>query len=403
MNYKAIKIEDFNYELPEEKIAFFPEAVRDQSKLLVYKNGITTDRKFHELPDLLTNEHLLVFNNSKVIHARFLVKNKTGASIEIFLLEPILPTVEISKAFQQTGEVTWKCFIGNAKKWKQNIDFEVTIDGKKITIEAEKRLYESSFEVTFRWKEAAVTLGEWIEAYGKMPLPPYIKREVIAEDNDRYQTIFAKDDGSVAAPTAGLHFTPTTLNKLNEKGIKTTEVTLHVGAGTFKPVSTEIIGEHYMHREQLILTRDNIAFLLENINKKWVAVGTTVTRTLESLYIIGAKLKLGIENPQHVNQWEVYENKDILTVTPEESLGEIMNFLDRNGETYLHGSTAMIILPNYKPQLVKSLITNFHQPKSTLLLLVSAYLGEKWKDVYVHALQNNSRFLSFGDSNFYEP
>ncbi len=402
MKYKTIKIDDFNYHLPEEKIAYFPAEVRDQSNLLVYRKGEITDAKFYQLPDFLTDEHLLIFNNSKVIHARFLVKNKTGASIEIFLLEPLLPTSEISKAFQQTGEVTWKCFIGNAKKWKYNLDFEVFINGKTIVIEAEKKQSESSFEVTFRWKESSVTLGEWVEAYGKMPLPPYIKRDVIAEDNDRYQTIFAKDEGSVAAPTAGLHFTPNVLKSLENKGIKTAEVTLHVGAGTFKPVNTEEIGDHFMHREQILLSRENIAFLLNNINKKWVAVGTTVTRTLESLYIIGSKLKLGIENPMLVNQWEVYENRDILTVTPAESLTEILRFLDENGEPFLHGSTAMIILPNYKPQLVKSLITNFHQPKSTLLLLVSAYLGEKWKNIYEHALQNNYRFLSFGDSNFYD-
>jgi S-adenosylmethionine:tRNA ribosyltransferase-isomerase len=399
---KDILIDDFNYELPEEKIAFFPVSQRDQSKLLVYQNGHITDARFADLPNFLTPDYRLIFNDSKVIHARLLVHNATGAAIEIFCLEPLQPTTEIANAFTQTGPVVWKCLVGNAKRWKQPLSFPVVFDDKTLMITATKgECKDGAFKVTFSWPDSSVTLSEWLEQYGKMPIPPYIKRAAEKDDEQRYQTVYARYDGSVAAPTAGLHFSKPVIKALNDKGIATDYVTLHVGAGTFKPVSCERIGDHYMHREQIVISRQFIDSLIEDRQKKIVAVGTTVARTLESLYLIGAKLKLHRPHPLEVEQWEAYEDTELTQVPVEEALQTIRKYMEQQHTDTLYAATRLMIVPGYQRKLTQAIITNFHQPKSTLLLLISSFLGNQWKEVYAHALSHGYRFLSFGDSNLY--
>ena len=401
---KNIRIDDFDYPLPDERIAFYPKESRTTSKLLVYRRGSheITDSDFASLPDFLTPDMMVVFNDSKVIHARLLVHNATGAAIEIFCLEPLAPTTELSAALAQTGPVTWKCFVGNAKRWKQPLSFEVTVNGHNLTVTAEKgRQVENAFEVHFSWQDRGVTFAEWVEAYGKTPLPPYIKRQAETGDETRYQTVYAHYDGSVAAPTAGLHFSKELLQDIENKGIETEYVTLHVGAGTFKPVTADTIGDHYMHDEQIVIRRELVEHLLCTTDKKIVAVGTTVTRSLESIFIIGAKLQLGLPNPLHVEQWEVYENPAISTVSVEDALKAILHFLDEKGLEYVTASTCLMIVPSYSFKMMRAIITNFHQPKSTLLLLISAYLGDAWRDIYQHALSHEYRFLSYGDANLY--
>ena len=399
---QKIRIEEYNYPLPAEKIAYFPAGSRDQSQLLVHKDGTITDATFKDLAQFLGPNDVLAFNNSRVIHARLLVQNRNGAAIEIFCLEPLAPTREIQEAFVQTCRVSWKCFVGNAKRWKEPIEFTVEVNQKPITITAVKgENSDGAFEVTFLWEDEMVTLAEWIEAYGKIPLPPYIKRAAQTDDEQRYQTIFAQHNGSVAAPTAGLHFTEEVFRSLEEKKIETLWVTLHVGAGTFKPVSTETIGEHIMHKEQIVITRETIEAILNCNNKKIIAVGTTVARTLESLFIIGAKLNLNLPDPFNVQQWEIYENEELQRVDANTSLKAIYNYIVTNNLPFLTASTALMITPGYEHKIARGLITNFHQPQSTLLLLIASYLGEKWKEIYQHALTHNYRFLSYGDSNLY--
>ena len=399
---QKIRIEEYNYPLPAEKIAYFPAGSRDQSQLLVHKDGTITDATFKDLAQFLGPNDVLAFNNSRVIHARLLVQNRNGAAIEIFCLEPLAPTREIQEAFVQTCRVSWKCFVGNAKRWKEPIEFTVEVNQKPITITAVKgENSDGAFEVTFLWEDETVTLAEWIEAYGKIPLPPYIKRAAQTDDEQRYQTIFAQHNGSVAAPTAGLHFAQEVFRSLEEKNIETLWVTLHVGAGTFKPVSTETIGEHIMHKEQIVITRETIEAILNCNNKKIIAVGTTVARTLESLFIIGAKLNLNLPDPFNIQQWEIYENEELQKIDANTSLKAIYNYIVTNNLPFLTASTALMITPGYEHKIARGLITNFHQPQSTLLLLIASYLGEKWKEIYQHALTHNYRFLSYGDSNLY--
>ena len=401
---KNIRIEDYDYPLPESRIAYYPAEQRDSSKLLIFnkKEDKITDTVFHHLPDFLSENHWIVFNNSKVIHARLLVHNATGAAIEIFCLEPLKPTSDPAVAFTLSGCVTWKCMVGNARKWKHPIDIEVPLDERVIRIRAERgEATEGTFEVTFTWAETEVSFAEWIEAYGKVPLPPYIRRDAEDSDSERYQTVYARHDGSVAAPTAGLHFTDELLATLVAKGVQTEYVTLHVGAGTFKPVSSETIGGHFMHEEKIVITEDFIRKLLKNKDKQLIAVGTTVTRTLESLFVVGAKLHLGLDNPLLVEQWETYENPKIHEVTLDQSLTAILNHLEEQDTDLLRAATRLIILPTYTRHIVNGLITNFHQPKSTLLLLISNFLGDDWRRIYRHALDNGYRFLSYGDANLY--
>ena len=403
-NSRNIRIEDYDYALPESCIAYYPATERDKSKLLIFnkKEDKIIDTVFHQLPEFLSEKQWLVFNNSKVIHARLLVHNATGAAIEIFCLEPLAPSSDPAVAFTLSGSVTWKCMVGNARKWKHPLEIEVPIDDRIVRIRAERgEAVEGTFEVTFTWPDTDVSFAEWIEAYGKVPLPPYIHREAEDSDTERYQTVYARHDGSVAAPTAGLHFTDELLHTLNEKGIETEYVTLHVGAGTFKPVSAETIGGHFMHEEKILVTEAFIRKMLTNSEKQLIAVGTTVTRTLESLFVVGAKLHLGLEDPLFVGQWETYDNPAIHEVTVNQALTAILDYMDRHDTDMLRASTCLIILPTYTRHIVNGLITNFHQPKSTLLLLISNFLGDRWRHVYRHALENNYRFLSYGDSNLY--
>ncbi|MCL1850085.1 MAG: S-adenosylmethionine:tRNA ribosyltransferase-isomerase [Bacteroidetes bacterium] len=413
---------DIDYHLPNEKIAFFPLHDRDQSKLLVYKDKTITDTHFLHLADFLDENCALVFNDSKVIHARLLLQNQHSTKIEVFLLEPVYPTRDIASAFSKTGMVAWKCLIGNAKKFRDAIDFDVVmqkVEGRKqkaeqemnreddddermIKITAEKGdRVGDAFLVTFMWEDETVTFAEWLEAYGKMPLPPYIKREANATDEERYQTIYARQQGSVAAPTAGLHFSESVLQSLKNKNIALKNITLHVGAGTFKPITTDAVLEHKMHQEQIVISKDTVDFLLQNTHKKVIAVGTTVARTLESLFIIGAKLFLHIAEPFRVAQFEIYENAQMQEVSVENALTALKSYFDENRCDEIYAATSLMILPQYPHKIAKGLITNFHQPKSTLLLLISSYLGADWKMIYEHALSNGYRFLSYGDSNLY--
>ena len=401
---RNIRIEDYDYPLPESRIAYYPAPQRDNSKLLIYnkEKDTITDSVFHQLPDFLDENHWIVFNDSKVIHARLRVHNATGVAIEIFCLEPLAPSTDPAVAFTLTGSVTWKCMVGNARKWKHPIEIEVPMEGRVVRILAERgEAVEGTFEVTFTWTDPDVSFAEWIEAYGKVPLPPYIRRDAEESDTERYQTVYACHDGSVAAPTAGLHFTDGLIRSLKEKGVETEYVTLHVGAGTFKPVSSETIGGHFMHEEKIVITEEFIRKLQNNQGKRLIAVGTTVTRTLESLFVVGAKLHLGLANPLVVDQWETYDNPDIHQVTMEQSLAAILDYLREHDTDMLRAATRLIILPTYTRHVVSGLITNFHQPKSTLLLLISNFLGDEWHRIYRHALDNDYRFLSYGDANLY--
>lgn len=401
---RNIRIEDYDYPLPESRIAYYPAPQRDNSKLLIYnkEKDTITDSVFHQLPDFLDENHWIVFNDSKVIHARLRVHNATGAAIEIFCLEPLAPSTDPAVAFTLTGSVTWKCMVGNARKWKHPIEIEVPMEGRVVRILAERgEAIEGTFEVTFTWTDPDVSFAEWIEAYGKVPLPPYIRRDAEESDTERYQTVYACHDGSVAAPTAGLHFTDGLIRSLKAKGVETEYVTLHVGAGTFKPVSSETIGGHFMHEEKIVITEEFIRKLQNNQGKQLIAVGTTVTRTLESLFVVGAKLHLGLANPLVVDQWETYDNPDIHQVTMEQSLAAILDYLREHDTDMLRAATRLIILPTYTRHVVSGLITNFHQPKSTLLLLISNFLGDEWRRIYRHALDNDYRFLSYGDANLY--
>jgi S-adenosylmethionine:tRNA ribosyltransferase-isomerase len=403
-----IILSDIDYVLPKDKIAFFPLEQRDHSKLLVYKENTITDANFAQLSDFLDEDCVLIFNDSKVIHARLLVQNQFGSKIELFLLEPVYPTRDIASSFSQTGVVAWKCLIGNAKKFRDAISFEVMMRGldderiKVVTITAEKGdRVGDAFLVTFMWDDESVAFANWLEAYGKMPLPPYIKRDADAADEMHYQTIYAQHKGSVAAPTAGLHFSESVLQSLKKKNIAYKSITLHVGAGTFKPITTDSVWEHEMHREQMVISKDVVEFLLKNEKKKIIAVGTTVARTLESIFIIGAKLHFNLLHPFQINQFEVYENSQLQEISVENALIAWLNFFKINNLQKISAATSLMILPHYRHKIAKGLITNFHQPKSTLLLLISSYLGEDWKRVYAHALSHSYRFLSYGDSNLF--
>ncbi len=394
-----INIEDYNYNLTEQRIAKFPLPKRDESKLLVYKKGKIHESVFNAIDELLPEDSLLVFNETKVIQARLKFFKETGAKIEIFCLEPFEPTSEIQLAFQQKSPVAWKCFIGNAKKWKKgSLKIELEIEGKKVIFSAKRSGMEGEAHlVEFSW-DADCTFSQILESVGLVPLPPYLNREAEKEDKTRYQTIYARHDGSVAAPTAGLHFTDRVFQKLSAKNIKTDRVILHVGAGTFKPVSSEKISEHEMHTEKIIIKKSTLENLLNYQNRKIIVVGTTTVRTLESLYWFGAKLWVDGNQEFKINQWDPYQEKYQLSQPVEEVLKLVLSFMQKNSLDEVRGETQLMIAPGYEFKIVDTLITNFHQPKSTLLLLVSAFIGDDWKKVYDFAMQNNFRFLSYGDS-----
>ena len=399
-----IRIEDFNYPLPDERIAKFPLSKRDDSKLLVYRKGEIEEHRFHELPKVLPADSLLVFNNTRVIQARLHFRKETGALIEVFCLEPLEPH-EYSLSFQSTGSCSWLCLVGNLKKWKNGVLTQsVNIDGKTVNFRAERGLpHGNAHEVHFSWDDSDVTFATLLDHAGELPIPPYLNRETEESDKTTYQTVYSKIEGSVAAPTAGLHFTPEVLNKLKEKNIPTLELTLHVGAGTFKPVKSEEIEGHEMHTEYISVNRATIKKLIDHDGCA-VAVGTTSVRTLESLYHIGVTLA---ENPDateeelHVRQWQPYEKYD--QIPPVVALQKILGYLDRNGLEALHSSTQIIIAPGYQYKIVKAMVTNFHQPQSTLLLLVSAFVKGNWRTIYDYALSHDFRFLSYGDSSLLIP
>ena len=475
MDTKHIQIRDYDYALPEDRIAKFPLPERDASKLLIYDKGQISETKFRSLPSLLPEGSLMVFNNTRVIQARLHFRKKTpsnspvkgedsgdvtakealplreglggsegsGALIEVFLLEPACP-VEYQENFASKGSCTWYCLVGNSKKWKEGkLTRTLTIDHSTLTITAERiGTHGTSQEIRFEWRmdpplpslkgrekvsplrgdlEGSLTFAEIIDAVGELPIPPYLNRKTEESDKTTYQTVYSKIKGSVAAPTAGLHFTQRVLQDIDARGIEREEVTLHVGAGTFRPVKSEDIGGHDMHTEHIAVHRRTIERLLAH-NGEAIAVGTTSVRTLESLYYMGVLVDLS-KSPLkgetsyadnslplregwggsglHVPQWMPYEYDNSLSTI--EALTALLRYMDERGEEVLHASTQIIIAPGYKYHIVRRMITNFHQPQSTLLLLVSAFIGDAWHDVYDYALGHDFRFLSYGDSSMLVP
>ncbi len=396
-----LKISSYNYVLPDEKIAKYPLEDRDGSKLLLYNDLELNTYPFKDIHRLLPENCLMIFNNTKVIHARLFFRKKTGALIEVFCLSPFEPS-DYQICFQQRQRVVWNCMVGNSKKWKDDVlDLKVDMNGVEVVLNAKKISYlDGAVQVEFSWDNDSYTFSELLDVAGSLPIPPYLNRDSEASDDDTYQTIYSLVEGSVAAPTAGLHFTSDVMSLLRENGIKTNYVTLHVGAGTFKPVKSETISDHQMHSEYISIDRDTIVDLIDNV-ENIVVVGTTSTRTLESLYYIGKKILL---NPKKhfasftVSQWEPYES-DEHDVSPKESLEAILSYMDRYGETKLFAETEIIIVPGYTFHYPKAIVTNFHQPQSTLLLLISAFVGDAWKEIYSYALKNDFRFLSYGDSS----
>ena len=392
---KQIRISGYTYDLPEERIAKFPLARRDHSKLLIYRDGKISHSYFYRLPEILPDSTLLVVNNTKVVYARLIFRKPTGAKIEIFVLNPVEPA-EYNKAFGAKGRAVWSCIVGNLKKWKTGpLQREFEINGKKYILTAKKiGQTQDSQIIEFTWDDS-LTFSEVLDNVGLVPIPPYLNREATPGDKQTYQTVYSKLEGSVAAPTAGLHFTPQVLDDLKNKGINFAEVTLHVGAGTFKPVKTETIGGHPMHTEYFTVTRTELEKIREKLGDI-TAVGTTTLRTLESLYWIGKNL-YEQKDGFFISQWEPYEQPGDLP--PAAALDAILDFMQRTGQDRIEAWTQIIIVPGYKFRIVDRLITNFHQPQSTLLLLVAAFVGEDWRKIYRYALENDFRFLSYGDSS----
>lgn len=420
METKHIHISDYNYDLPDSRIAKFPVSPRDTSKLLVYRHGEISDDIFYNLPKYLPQKSLMVFNNTKVIQARMHFRKETGALIEVFLMEPAAPT-DYELMFQTRGECSWLCMVGNLKKWKEgSLVRTFDVAGTTINFKASMRRDiidaksgGTNYWVDFAWDNPQVSFAEILDAVGELPIPPYLNRETQDSDKTTYQTVYSKIKGSVAAPTAGLHFTDKVLAAIDAAGIRREELTLHVGAGTFKPVKSEEIDGHTMHTEYVCVRRDTLQTLLD-YDCCAIAVGTTSVRTLESLYYMGVKLEANpdaAEEDLHVCQWEPYEKADgtpvggnlVDGITPQKAISNIIAWLDKNNLKTLHSSTQIIIAPGYEYKIVKVLVTNFHQPQSTLLLLVSAFLKGDWHNVYDYALSHDFRFLSYGDSSILIP
>ena len=420
METKHIHISDYNYDLPDSRIAKFPVSPRDTSKLLIYRHGEISDDIFYNLPKYLPQKSLMVFNNTKVIQARMHFRKETGALIEVFLMEPAAPT-DYELMFQTRGECSWLCMVGNLKKWKEgSLVRTFDVAGSTINFKATMRRDfidtksgGTNYWVDFAWNNPLVSFAEILDAVGELPIPPYLNRETQDSDKTTYQTVYSKIKGSVAAPTAGLHFTDKVLAAIDAAGVRREELTLHVGAGTFKPVKSEEIDGHTMHTEYVCVRRDTLQTLLD-YDCCAIAVGTTSVRTLESLYYMGVKLEANpdaAEEDLHVCQWEPYEKADgtpvdgnlIDGITPQKAISNIIAWLDKNNLKTLHSSTQIIIAPGYEYKIVKVLVTNFHQPQSTLLLLVSAFLKGDWRNVYDYALSHDFRFLSYGDSSILIP
>lgn len=401
MTIKDIQIKDFNYPLDDERIAKHPLAEREKCKLLFYQNKQIKDLHFYDIPDLLPENSMLVYNNTRVINARLrFQKPNGGATIEIFCLEPISPR-DYAQVFQTNGECRWLCFVGNSKRWKTgSLTQDVKVSGITVTISATRgQQLGNAFEIIFNWNNENITFASLLEAIGEIPIPPYLNRKTEESDSEDYQTVYSHIEGSVAAPTAGLHFTDEVLAECDKRGIIRRELTLHVGAGTFQPVKSENIGEHAMHTEFISVERS----LLEELIKaegNVVAVGTTSVRTLESLYYIGITL---LENPDadenelRVKQWAPYEKEH--STSTKDALQAIIDYIDKQGLDKYIGSTQIMIAPSFKFRIIKGMITNFHQPQSTLLLLVSAFVDGNWNEIYDYALSHDYRFLSYGDSS----
>lgn len=390
-----LKISDYTYNLIEDRIAKFPLPIRDESKLLYYKNGEIKTYIFNQIYKHLPKDSLLVFNNTKVIYARLFFQKKTGSKIEIFCLNPYLPN-EYNLAFSCKTKSQWICIVGNLKKWKNEIlEFDFKHIGINYKISAKKTgKIEDNQLIEFEW-DSSLTFGEVLDIIGEIPIPPYLNRKSETIDKEHYQTIYSKIEGSVAAPTAGLHFTKQVFENLKQKNISTTEITLHVGAGTFKPVKTEKVLEHTMHTEYFEISTSSLDKIISNLGNI-TAVGTTSLRTLESLYWIGIKMLLNLQDCNQIKQWEIYELQQF---SIEDSLNSIKNYLIKNKINTYQAKTQIMIVPGYKFKIVNQIVTNFHQPNSTLLLLIAAFVGENWKKIYDYALKNDYRFLSYGDSS----
>lgn len=394
---KNIRIEDYTYDLPDERIAKFPLAEREASKLLIYREGQIEEKHFADVRKLLQPGQTLIFNNTKVIHARIFFRKPTGAVIEVFCLEPHSP-VDYAQNFAAKGECEWSCMVGNLKKWKEGIiECRFSYAGKECVLSAEKQEQQNGeVIVRFSW-DNELSFSEVLEGCGRIPIPPYLNRESEESDEIRYQTVYSREEGSVAAPTAGLHFTAGILNDLKAKGVQVTELTLHVGAGTFRPVKAETIGGHDMHTEHLIISRQ----LVESLRRKKediIAVGTTSVRTLESLYWMGVKRLEGVEEFFSLEQWEAYTLPDHYTL--QEAMQALAGWFDETHQELLKARTTIIIVPGYQFRVIDAMFTNFHQPQSTLLLLISAVVGEDWHKIYDYAFAHDFRFLSYGDSSF---
>lgn len=401
-NPQQISISDYHYELPDERIALRPLDKRDESKLLIYKDGAITEDKFSNIVNHLPENLLLVFNNSKVINARLRFEKSTGSKIEIFCLEPIGDINEYSTVMNQKGSSNWKCFIGGVAKWKEAYLIKELIDGDKSILLRAKILntLSDAYEVEFSWTPNEMSFAEILDLAGDVPLPPYIKRLTENEDVSRYQTIYAESEGSVAAPTAGLHFTENIFAGFEKKNIQKANVTLHVGAGTFKPVKAAVMKDHEMHTEWIDVVESTIN-QIKNQREGVFAVGTTSLRTIETLYWLGVK---SILNPDaeklELHQWDVYEEKmDSAQITVEVALTALLNWMDKKKTKRIFTQTQLLITPGYTFKIAKGLITNFHQPQSTLLLLVAAAIGDDWRKCYQYAMENEFRFLSYGDAN----
>ncbi len=398
---QQIRIEEYDYPLPDERIAKFPLAKRDESKLLLYKDGQVSESVFKHIADYLPAGSLLVYNNTRVIQARLLFQKATGARIEVFCLEPAEPH-DYALIFQQTERCSWICLVGNLKKWKDGLlTKKVAIQGEEVILSAEKKeSHGDSHRIEFTWNNPKYTFADLLDAAGVLPIPPYLHRETEKSDLVTYQTVYSKIKGSVAAPTAGLHFTPEVLADVDAHGIGREEVTLHVGAGTFKPVKSETIEGHEMHTEFISVRRSSIERIQKNLGKI-IAVGTTSVRTLESLYYIGVKLASHPDATSEelvVNQWMPYEAENN-RIPVAEALQHILDYLGRHQADKLVTATQIIIAPGYEFKIVRGIITNFHQPKSTLLLLISAFVKGNWRTIYDYALSHDFRFLSYGDSS----
>lgn len=402
---KHIKIKDYNYPLTDVRIAKYPLSERDHSKLLIYDKGEIKEDVFYNIAEYLPKNALMIFNNTKVIQARMHFRKDTGALIEVFLLEPYAPA-DYEQMFQTTSECSWLCLVGNLKKWKgQQLGREINIKGKDVFVKVDyEREHHTSHLIKFSWNNNEVSFAEILDAIGELPIPPYLNRETQESDKTTYQTVYSKIKGSVAAPTAGLHFTDNVLSSVSNYGIDLEEITLHVGAGTFKPVKSDEIGEHNMHSEFVCVHKSTIEKLLLHDGKA-IGVGTTSVRTLESLYYVGLKLlkdKDLSEDELHVCQWEPYAD-DVKQVSAVKAIEQIREYMEEKNVNSIHFSTQIIIVPGYDYKIVKMLVTNFHQPQSTLLLLVSAFLHGDWKRVYDYALSHDFRFLSYGDSSLLIP